>query len=112
MHGVRLVGNAGWSILEDPVKIGIQNDVVTYGGSMEAAIRSDVRFVIDLSGRWSTRHGTPPAGTESRAMTRVGARFDHGHLCYDAGVQFGHTKYAPSWGIATGLTWTSGFKAP
>jgi len=110
---VRAVANLGWSILEDPVRIGIQNDVITYGGSVTDSIHKSVDLVVDLSGRFSSRHGTPPAGTESRSLLRGSVGYSRGPLRYDAGILLGVTSFDPSWGLWGGVTWTiSAFKVP
>jgi hypothetical protein len=110
---VRVVGNLGWSILEDPVRVGIQNDVITYGGSLTRTVATGVDVVADLAGRWSSRHGTPPVGTESRSIVRGGVRYSRGGLRYDAGLLVGLTSFDPSWGIMGSVTWAiSAFKIP
>lgn len=110
---VRVVANLGWSILEDPVRVGIQNDVITYGGLLTRTVATGVDIVADLSGRWSSRHGTPPVGTESRLLARGSVRFSRGALRYDAGLLVGLTSFNPSWGIMGGVTWVvTAFKIP
>jgi hypothetical protein len=110
---VRVVGNVGWSILEDPVRVGIQNDVITYGGSVTLTVAAGVDVVADLAGRWSSRHGTAPVGTESRSLVRGSVRYSRGALRYDAGLLVGLTSFDPSWGIMGSVTWVvSAFKIP
>lgn len=110
---VRVIANLGWSILEDPVRVGIQNDVITYGGSVTGTVATGVDVVADLSGRWSSRHGTPPVGTESRSLARGSVRYTRGALRYDAGLLVGLTSFDPSWGIMGGVTWVvTAFKIP
>jgi hypothetical protein len=110
---VRFVGNFGWSILEDPVRVGIQNDVVTYGGSVSRRVTTGVDVVADLAGRWSSRHGTPPVGTESRSLLRGSVRCSRGDLRYEAGLLVGLTSFDPSWGLMGSVTWVvSAFKIP
>jgi hypothetical protein len=110
---VRAVANLGWSILEDPVRVGIQNDVITYGGSVTRTVATGVDIVGDIAGRWSSRHGTPPVGTESRSVVRATVRYSRGNLRYDAGLLVGLTSFDPSWGIMGNVTWViSAFKIP
>ena len=110
---VRVVANFGWSILEDPVRVGIQNDVITYGGSLTRTVATGVDVVADLAGRWSSRHGTPPVGTESRSLVRGSVRYSRGNLRYDAGLLVGLTSFDPSWGLMGSVTWViSAFKIP
>jgi hypothetical protein len=100
----RVVGNVGWSILEDPVRDGIQNDVVTYGGTLVRQLGPAAQVVADVNGRVDTRHGTPPVGTETRSMVRLGPRLVHGRVRYDAALLLGLTTHDPSWGVTGGLT--------
>jgi hypothetical protein len=109
----RVVANLGWSILEDPVHVGIQNDVITYGGLIAQSVNKRVTVVADLSGRWSSRHGTPPAGTGSRSLLRGSVRYAKNSLRYDAGLLVGLTSFDPSWGVFGGITWVvTAFKIP
>jgi hypothetical protein len=109
VRSLRLVGNFGWSILQDPVHDGIQNDVVTYGGSIARSVAPQLDLVADINGRWSTRHGTPPVSTETQSTVRVGVRYSRAQLRYDAGVILGVTSFDPNWGVTGGVTWI--FKA-
>jgi hypothetical protein len=110
---VRIVGNVGWSILEDPVTVGIQNDVVTYGGSVAFAMSTNAAIVGEVNGRADTRHGTPPLGTESRTVARAGTRYTFGSTRFDAAVQLGLTRHDPSWGLTAGVTWIfTAFRVP
>jgi hypothetical protein len=109
----RVVANLGWSILEDPVHVGIQNDVITYGGSVTRTLNKKVSAVADLSGRWNTRHGTEPVTTESRSLLRGSIRYSSGAFRVDAGVLIGLTAFDPSWGLMGGITWVvPAFKVP
>ena len=105
----RIAGNFGFGILGDPVRGDRQNDVLTYGVSAAQAIRTGVEVVGEINGRLNTRTGTPPVGTESRSVMRVGTRFTHGPVRLDAAFLAGATERDPSWGFTTGLTWV--FKA-
>lgn len=110
---VRAVANVGWSILEDPVRVGFQNDVITYGGSLARSINKSVDLVADLSGRWSTRNNTPPIGTESRSLLRGSVRIASGAFHYEAGVLIGLTSFDPSWGLMGSVSWVvTAFKVP
>lgn len=109
VQSVRFVGNLGFGILGDPVRGDEQNDVLNYGVSAARAVATGVELVADLNGRISTRNGTPPVGTESRSMVRLGARFTHGPVRIDGAFMIGVTKNDPQWGFSTGFTWV--FKA-
>jgi hypothetical protein len=109
VQSVRFVGNVGFGILGEPDRGDDQNDVFNYGVSAARAVATGVELVADLNGRISTRNGTPPVGTESRSMVRLGSRFTHGPVRIDAAFMIGVTKNDPQWGITTGVTWV--FKA-
>jgi hypothetical protein len=101
----RVVGNLGVGILQDQVHDGIQNDVLTYGGSLARTLAPGVEVVGEVNGHIDSRHGTPPVGTETRSMARFGTRYTRGALRYDAGLLIGLTTHDPTWGITGGLTW-------
>jgi hypothetical protein len=106
---VRMVGNVGFGILGDPVRGDNQNDVFNYGFSIARAVQEGVELVTEVNGRVNTRSGTPPIGTESRSMFRIGARYTEGSVRVDAAFLAGLTDRDPSWGFTTGVTWV--FKA-
>ena len=113
MGPVRVVGNLGWSILEDPVHVGIQNDVLTYGGTLTQSVNKSLDLVADINGRLNTRSHTPPVSTESRSIVRLGLRYSSGRTRYDAAALIGLTSFDPSWGITGGITWIfTAFKIP
>jgi hypothetical protein len=109
VQSVRVVGNFGFGILGDPVRGDVQNDVFNYGVSIARAVRTGVEMVGELNGRLNTRSGTPPIGTESRSMMRLGSRFTRGPVRLDGALLIGVTKLDPTWGFTAGLTWV--FKA-
>jgi len=109
IRSVRIVGNIGLGILSDPTTATNQNDVLEYGGSLARAVKEGVEVVGEMNGRWSTRSGTPPPGTESRAAMRIGGRLTRGTVRIDAGLIFGMTAEDPSIGFTAGATYV--FKA-
>jgi hypothetical protein len=109
VQSVRIVGNVGLGILSDPTDATNQNDVLDYGVSLARAVKEGVEVVGEINGRWSTRGGTPPVGTESRAALRIGGRLTRGTVRLDAGVILGMTSYDPSFGFTVGATYV--FKA-
>jgi hypothetical protein len=109
VRSVRVVGNVGFAILGDATRGDRQNDVLLYGVSLARAVREGLEVVGELNGRKSTRDNTPPPGTESRSMMRVGARFTRGPVRLDGALMIGVTELDPSWGFTAGLTWV--FKA-
>lgn len=113
VQSIRVVGNIGLGILGDPTKPNNQNDVLLYGISVARAIAQGVEIVGEVNGRASTRSGTPPAGTESRAVMRVGARYTHGAGRVDAGLILGMTSRDPSFGFTMGYTYAfNAFRVP
>src|SRR5262249_53449367 len=71
---VRGVGTLGLTIMGEPLDAAKQNDVLTYGVSATGRLSKQAELIAEVNGRWSTRHGAAPVGTESRGILRVGAR--------------------------------------
>lgn len=109
VQSVRVVGNFGFAILGDPTRGDRQNDVILYGVSFARAVREGLEVVAELNGRANTRSNTPPVGTESHSVMRVGGRFTRGPVRLDGGLLIGVTERDPSWGLTAGVTWV--FKA-
>jgi hypothetical protein len=109
VQSIRIVGNIGLGILSDPTNATNQNDVLDYGASVARAVQEGVEVVGEVNGRWSTKNGTPPPGTESRAAIRIGGRLTRGTVRLDAGIILGMTSYDPSFGFTIGATYV--FKA-
>lgn len=105
VQSIRIVGNIGLGILGDPTRGDNQNDVLEYGVSVARAVREGIEVVGELNGRANTRGGTPPVGTESRAMMRVGGRITRGTVRLDAGILLGVTSRDPGFGITAGATY-------
>src|SRR5688572_9103681 len=110
VQSVRVVGNVGLGILGDPTRGDRQNDVLTYGLSFARALTSAAEVVGEINGRKDTREGTPPPGTESRGMVRLGGRYTIGGWRGDAAVMFGVTANDPTVGFGAGFTYV--FNAP
>jgi len=105
VESIRVVGNVGVGILSDPTNGNRQNDVLTYGVSFARAITQAAEVVGELNGRVSTRSGTAFPGTESRGLLRLGGRYTHGPVRFDAGVFVGLTTVDPTIGFTTGFTY-------
>jgi hypothetical protein len=113
VQSVRVVGNFGWGILGDPQRGGNQNRVINYGASVARAIATGVEVVAEINGRLNTRGDAAPIGTDSRSVTRVGARLTRGSVRFDGAFLFGVTDRDPSVGFTAGLTWVfKGFTVP
>lgn len=109
VQSLRLVGNLGLGILEDPIRGDRQNDVLLYGVSVARAIAQGVEIVGEFNGRANFREGEPPPGTESQATMRIGGRYTTGTTRIDAGLLLGMTSQDPNVGFTAGVTWV--FKA-
>jgi hypothetical protein len=112
VQSIRVVGNLGVGILGDPTNGHRQNDVVAYGVSLARAMTQATELVGELNGRLSTR-SEPFPGTESRGTLKLGARFTHGPVRFDAGLFFGLTSVDPTIGLTAGFTYVfDAFKIP
>jgi hypothetical protein len=106
---IRVVGNLGLGILGDPVIGNRQNDVTLYGVSFARALTEQAEVVGEINGWINTRNGVPPAGTDSRGIVRLGARYTIGAWRADGAILFGVTARDPGFGFAAGATYV--FKA-
>ncbi len=104
VQSVRVVGNFGVAFLSDPARGDRQNDVLVYGLSFARALNQAAEVVGEVNGRWSTRDGVPPPGTETRGQARFGARYTHGRFRWDAALVMGLTPVDPGVGFAAGFT--------
>lgn len=109
VQSIRVAANLGIAIMGDPVRGDRQNHLLTYGMSVARAVRTGTELVAEFNGRLDTGTDTPPAGTDSRLGVKVGGRFTHGPVRFDAGLLLGVTNRDPSWGLTVGATWV--FKA-
>jgi hypothetical protein len=102
---LRVAGNIGLTIMSEPLDATRQNDVLTYGLSLARQIRRDAELVGDINGRWSTRNGIPPVGTESRGTVTLGGRYKRGSTRVDAAAFIGLTSIDPTIGVKIGVTY-------
>jgi hypothetical protein len=105
VQSVRLVVNLGGAILADPTVGNRQNDVLTYGVSFARALTQPAEIVGEFNGRVSTRSGNAFPGTDSRGILKIGARYTHGTVRFDAGLFFGLTTNDPTIGLTVGGTY-------
>jgi hypothetical protein len=105
VQSIRVVGNLGVGILSDPTVGHRQNDVIAYGLSFARAVTQAAELVGELNGRVSTRGGDPFPGTESRGLLKLGGRYTHGPVRFDAGVFLGLTSIDPTIGLTAGFTY-------
>jgi hypothetical protein len=112
VQSIRVVGNVGAAILTNPTSGVGQNDVLLYGLSLARAVTQEAELVGELNGRISTRDDAFP-GTESRGIIKIGGRYTHGSIRFDAGIYFGLTTIDPTIGFTTGFTYVfNAFRVP
>ena len=112
IQSIRVVGNIGAGILTNPTAGIGQNDVLLYGLSFARAVTQATELVGELNGRASTRSNAFP-GTESRGTLKIGGRYTHGPVRFDAGVFFGMTTIDPTIGFTAGFTYVfNAFQVP
>ena len=102
---LRLVGNIGFTIMSEPLDAAKQNDLLTYGASVTRTLGGPAEIVGEINGRWSTRSGVAPIGTESRGTIKVGGRYNLGAVRFDAAILWGVTSIDPTVGITAGVTY-------
>lgn len=113
VESVRVVGNVGVGILQDPTAIARQNDVLTYGVSVARAVAQGTEIVGEIAGRLHTASHQAPAGTETRAVMRLGGRYTAGAGRIDAAVLLGMTSRDPAFGLTVGFTYVfAAFRVP
>ena len=110
---LRLVGNVGLGILTDPTLGNSQNKVLTYGVSFARALTTATEIVGEINGRADLAGDSPPPGTESRSLFRIGARHTRGTVRVDGALLLGITRLDPVFGATAGLTYVfNAFQAP
>jgi hypothetical protein len=113
VQSVRFVGNIGLGILGNPTAGGQQNDVLLYGVSVARAVAQGLEVVGEVNGRLHTASHDAPAGTESRAIMRLGGRYTVGAGRVDAGLVVGMTSKDPGFGVTLGFTYVfNAFRVP
>jgi len=113
VQSIRVVGNGGLAILGDPTSAARQDDLLTFGLSVARAVTHSAEVVAEFNGRLNLADGEPTPGAESNGIGRVGARYTHGPVRFDAALLIGVTKRDPQIGFTTGLTWVlNAFNVP
>src|SRR5262249_1216765 len=113
VQSIRIVGNGGLAILDDPVTPARQDDLFTFGVSVARAINESAELVAEFNGRLNFEAGDPRPGSESTGVGRVGARYTRGPVRFDAALLIGATTRDPSIGFTTGFTWViNAFNVP
>ncbi len=112
VQSLRVVGNIGVLILEDPATIASQDDLLVYGLSLARALTGGLEAVGELTGRANFAE-TTSVGAEDRGTLRVGGRYTRGAVRVDGAFMLGMTPRDPDYGVTAGLTWVfDAFKVP
>jgi hypothetical protein len=104
VQSLRVVGNIGVLILEDPLTIASQDDLLVYGLSLARALAGGLEVVGELTGRANFAE-TTSVGAEDRGTLRVGGRYTRGAVRVDGAFMLGMTPRDPDYGVTAGLTW-------
>ena len=113
VQSIRLVGNAGYVTMSEPLDGTRQNDVLVYGLSFARAVTNRTEIVGEVNGRASVRSGTAAVGTESRGRLKLGGRFTQGPIRFDAAMFFGLNAVDPTAGFTAGVTYIfNAFRIP
>jgi Putative MetA-pathway of phenol degradation len=112
VQSIRVVGNVGFLILEDPTQPAEQDDLLTYGLSLARAVATGVEIVGEVNGR-ANFAPTVAVGAEDRGFVRVGGRFTSGSLRFDGGFLVGLSPRDQDYGVTVGVTWVvDAFRVP
>jgi hypothetical protein len=101
---VTLTGRLGLGIIETPLRLFSQDDVLVY--SLDALIEftESVRLVVSAAGRTNPR-GSVALGAEDVGVVRAGAEFGIGRWRLDAGLGWGFANRSPDWQVGGGVSW-------
>lgn len=100
-------GNIGLGIMNAPLANFTQNDVILYGLAGIFGVTDRINIVSEVNGRFSSRSGSAPLGTESVGQFRVGTQIKASGLRFDTAAIFGLTKFSPRSGVTFGVTYLS-----
>jgi hypothetical protein len=96
----RVIGNAGFAILGDPVTPGAQDDLFTYGLAGAYSVSETFTLVADFYGR----AGSGGVGTDEHSLIRLGTQINAAGLYWDVAFLAGLLEADPSTGIIFGLS--------
>jgi hypothetical protein len=108
VQSVRTVANVGLLVLGNAA--GAQEPVraLSFGLSVARAITNEFEVVGEVHGHMDPMGDATPPGTESRGVLRLGTRYTHHLLRFDAAVLVGVTSRDPTVGITAGATYVFG----
>ncbi len=96
-------GNAGLGILDDAVRAGAQQDVLTYGVAAVLPIGSRFSLLSEWNGQENAQEHPTPGG-EDRGQVRLGFQLRAGGIRWDAAATAGLARLDPQAGVVFGLT--------
>lgn len=112
VESVRMVGNVGFLMLEDPIAAAQQDTLMTYGFSVARAVADGLEFVGEVNGRLNLAEADA-LGAETRGFGRIGTRYTRGAFRVDGAFLLGLSPRDPDWGMTAGLTWVvDAFRVP
>jgi hypothetical protein len=100
---VFVFGNIGLGILDDSVRAGAQQDVLTYGVAAVLPIGSRFSLLSEWNGVENAQEHPTPGG-EDRGQVRLGLQLRAGGIRWDAAATAGLTRLDPRAGLVFGLT--------
>lgn len=113
IRSIRVVGNIGFLILNNPIVASRQDDLLTYGLSLARAVSTHAEIVGEINGRANFMDDPVTLGAEDRATMRIGARYTSGAFRLDGGIMLGMTPRDPEFGYTVGFTWVvNAFRVP
>ena len=95
--------NIGIGILDDPIRVAQQNDVLTDGVAATLPIATHVRLLAEFNGVQNPRR-RPSPGSETRGQIRGGVQIEAKGVRWDVGVFAGVADVDPRVGVTAGLT--------
>ncbi len=96
-------GNVGLGILEDPLRVRSQQDVLTYGFAAVLPFGSRLNLVSEWNGQANAQDFPSPGG-ENHSQIRLGLQVRSGGIRWDAAGVAGLTSHDPRAGVVFGLT--------
>lgn len=102
-----IYGNLGLGIMNSPLATFSQNDVILYGLAGIFGVTDHVNIASEVNGRYSSRSGPAPLGTESIGQFRIGTQVKASGLRFDTAAIFGLTRFSPRTGLTFGVTYLS-----
>lgn len=113
VQSVRVVGNVGVGWVGDATAGPLTHSMFIYGVSVARAIYTGFEVVGEFNGRTNTERGAPRVGGENRGVMRLGARYTHSAIRFDAAILAGMTSRDPGFGVTAGLTYVfNAFRVP